>query len=1033
MKKLLSITFLCFAGFMLQAQTIFLTEQNYEQLKNSNKLDKKINYQILPQTPMSHPGADVGPSKEVIQNSNSQLAAKTSSTGACQCMVPVDPTFTVVPFTIGTSPDYRNDDGSSPLVNLGFNFCFYGTNQTSCYINTNGNISFGSAYSTFSSNSFPDPSFVMIAPFWGDVDTRGAASGLVYYKVTPTYMIVKWENVGYYSQHTDKLNTFQLIITNGSDPIIPNGNNIAFCYGDMQWTTGDASSGTGGFGGTPSTVGVNKGDGTNYIQIGRFDAPGTNYDGPYGANDQVSFLDYKSYFFNSCGTNNNLPPILQDASGGASVCGDTISICALGDTLVYTTSFLGPENNQTVSVVGSAPTLGGNFVPLGVTSTAGGVTTYAWMVTTNGAPAGTHLVTVTGTDNGVPNLSTTAYYYIKILNIAVPQPSLSVAPAGTVCATPGATLTLTNCANYDNVYWSNGSTGCSIVVSQSGQYFVSVKKTGCFKSAADSVTVYPNPTPTLSGGFNYCNGLGTLISVNTPTSGAAYSTYTWTPNGTVHTYSDNITSPGNYTVTVTDTNGCKGSKTFTISSAAPSVSVTQNPASACGVSSVTLTASTPNATYSWSPNGETTQTVVATTAGVYNVTVTVNTCTATTSYTVNFPQAPTVSISPNPAAICNGLTATLTAVTNPPGVYNYGWSNGGGNNPSVTVSSVGVVQVTVTNSLNCVATATTMVQALANPTVSFATNPVEFCNGSSALLSPVVTTTNTPITYSWTPASLTGPTPTVNAPGVVTVTVTAGGCKGTASVTVNKITPVVSFANTDTLLCPGECTSIVANGSSTTPVTYSWSPVTSTSNTVSVCQTGIYVVTVTDQKGCTASNGIHIGADVIPVASFYGNPPSPVVPGQVINFTNTSTVSSGSITASDWSFGDGIGTSTVMNPAYAYGTVGNFPVILIVTSSNGCKDTAVVNYDVQAVLEIPNVFTPNGDGVNDFLKFKNLEFYGSSHIAIYNRWGKKIFEQDNYKNDWNGGGYSDGTYFFILTVPNGLPKDHFEGYFQIFK
>ncbi len=56
-------------------------------------------------------------------------AAKTNSTGACQCMVPVDPTFTLVPMSGYTSP-YRNDDGSSNSIPLGFNFCFYGTTYT---------------------------------------------------------------------------------------------------------------------------------------------------------------------------------------------------------------------------------------------------------------------------------------------------------------------------------------------------------------------------------------------------------------------------------------------------------------------------------------------------------------------------------------------------------------------------------------------------------------------------------------------------------------------------------------------------------------------------------------------------------------------------------------------------------------------------------------------------------------------------------------------------------------------------------------
>jgi hypothetical protein len=105
--------------------------------------------------------------------------------------------------------------------------CFYGQNINSVYINNNGNVSFGAAYGTFTANSFPDPTFIMVAPFWADVDTRGNGSGVVYYKLTANYLIVRWQSVGYYSMYDDKLNDFQLILTDGSDPILPAGNNVS--------------------------------------------------------------------------------------------------------------------------------------------------------------------------------------------------------------------------------------------------------------------------------------------------------------------------------------------------------------------------------------------------------------------------------------------------------------------------------------------------------------------------------------------------------------------------------------------------------------------------------------------------------------------------------------------------------------------------------------------------------------------------------------------------------------------------------------
>jgi hypothetical protein len=87
------------------------------------------------------------------------------------------------------------------------------------------------------------------------------------------------------------------------------GNNVAFYYGDMQWTTGEAASngGVGGFGGVPATAGINKGDGINFIQIGRFNQNNSNYSGPLSGTSGVNYLDLGCYPL-TAGSLTNLQP-----------------------------------------------------------------------------------------------------------------------------------------------------------------------------------------------------------------------------------------------------------------------------------------------------------------------------------------------------------------------------------------------------------------------------------------------------------------------------------------------------------------------------------------------------------------------------------------------------------------------------------------------------------------------------------------------------------------------------------------------------
>ncbi len=133
-------------------------------------------------------------------------------------------------------------------------------------------------------------------------------------------------------------------------------------------------------------------------------------------------------------------------------------------------------------------------------------------------------------------------------------------------------------------------------------------------------------------------------------------------------------------------------------------------------------------------------------------------------------------------------------------------------------------------------------------------------------------------------------------------------------------------------------------------------------------------------------------------------------------------------------------TSTQEKPSFTYIDEGDYTVQLKVFNAQGCDTTYTKNIKVMPVkLKIPNVFTPNGDGINDtfiisldggsddpgnsgtrggkheYDRYKPLNtYYQSSDLVIFNRWGRIVYQSNNYQNDWDGGNLPDATYFYVL-------------------
>ena len=111
--------------------------------------------------------------------------------------------------------------------------------------------------------------------------------------------------------------------------------------------------------------------------------------------------------------------------------------------------------------------------------------------------------------------------------------------------------------------------------------------------------------------------------------------------------------------------------------------------------------------------------------------------------------------------------------------------------------------------------------------------------------------------------------------------------------------------------------------------------------------------------------------------------------------------------------------------------------MLTVYNEQGCDTTFNASIKVDPVkLKIPNIFTPNGDGINDYFEIgydngepiNDLNRYFLSHkLVIFNRWGRIVYESKDYRNDWDGGNLPDGTYFYVLECKGETKNYNYKG------
>lgn len=215
-----------------------------------------------------------------------------------------------------------NDDYYTNQVPLPFGVNFYGNSYQALYVNNNGNVTFDGPLGTYTPFGLAGTAQQIIAPFFADVDTR-QGNTVKYGWGNTTYeghraFCVNWVDVGYYDQHIEKLNSFQLLLVQREDAGVGDFD-IVFNYDKVEWETGDASGGSDGIGGTSASAGFSNGSGR----------PGTSYEMP-GSLTNGSFLDGSRTGLANTSTDSTVPGrhVYKVRGGGAPL----TQYVALGDS-----------------------------------------------------------------------------------------------------------------------------------------------------------------------------------------------------------------------------------------------------------------------------------------------------------------------------------------------------------------------------------------------------------------------------------------------------------------------------------------------------------------------------------------------------------------------------------------------------------------------------------------------------------------------------------------------------------------------------
>lgn len=679
--------------------------------------------------------------------------------------------------------------------------------------------------------------------------------------------------------------------------------------------------------------------------------------------------------------------------------------------------------------------------------------TYSWVTvpvqttqTATGLAPGNYDVTVD--DNDGCSLTTTVVVGFDPSNLAVSIPNSTDALCNAACDGTATAVAIGGTSPYQYV-WDDPAFQQSALATGlcANTYNVGVADANGCLATAQVVLTEPtavNVAAVMDIQSNCGNPDGQVSAVGNGGTSALNYSYSWDSTPVQATAVATALVPGTYTVTATDDNGCTATASATVTSTPGfSAAITGSTDASCfagcnGSASVQAGAgSVAPLSYTWnSVPVQNTANATNLCAGTYLATITDDVgCIATASVTISEPLKTTATVAASASPICVGessnLSSTIAGGTTP--YAGYFWTSVPNDPTLVAATQNPTVSPVITTAYTFVGTdangcstdpvnVTVVVRDLLSLDVIRPTfNPdTGICPYDFAVIDLLATGGDGNYTFYLAPDNINPITLPMQVQPTSTTTydfTVRDGCTTPPAFATSTITvfvlPVVDFVTADLSGChPHDAQFIDQTNPMPTSWNWNFGDPNSGANTSTVQNPthdfsgfGLYDISLSvgTADGCVNDTvkSAYVEVFPLPYANFELDPERTNVLSATINFTD---LSSGDIANWHWNFGTG-DTSGLQHPVYNYTDTGIYTIWLQVTTVDGCLDDAVrlVEIDPDVMFYIPNAFSPNDDGRNDYFRgYGEGVKWDTYELFVYNRWGEEIFYTADIENPWRG-------------------------------